>query len=106
MFEEIAGYKLNIPLISEYQNWCNKYDFKDFQVQFVKNKLNIREMFQLVGGFKNFLKIMKIMLYLYRKSPIIKKKFKLQSKVKWIVFQNRSTAKYIKPTIFLARKGD
>jgi len=106
LFEEMSGFNLNIPFISDYETWCAEFKFKDIQVRFVKNKLNLREMFQLTGGFKGYLKIMKIMLYLYRKSPIIKKKFKLQSKVKWIVFQKRSTAKYVKPTICIARKGD
>lgn len=106
LFEEIAGINLNIPFISDYETWCADFKFKDIQVRFVKNKLNLREMFQLTGGFKGYLKIMKIMLYLYRKSPIIKNKFKLQGRVKWIVFQKRSTAKYVKPTICIARKGD
>ena len=107
LFEEIAGYKLKVPFISDYKKWCADFNFEDIQVQYVKNKLNLKEMFQLVGGgFKGFLKVMKMTIYLYRKSPIIKKKFKMQAKVKWIVFQKRSTAKYIKPTICIARKGD
>ncbi|QEE17920.1 class I SAM-dependent methyltransferase [Promethearchaeum syntrophicum] len=106
LFEEIAGFKLNVPFISDYEKWCTEFNFKDIQVHFVKKKLNLRDLFQLVGGFKNFRKITKIMLYLWRKSPIIKKKFKIQRKVKWIVFQKRSTAKYIRPTICIAQKGD
>ncbi len=105
-FEEIAGFKLNIPFTSDYKNWCTEFKFEDIKLSPVKNKTNIRDMLELSGGVKNLFKIMRIMLCLYRKSSIIKKKFKIQSKVKWVVFQNRSTAKYIKPTICIARKGD
>ena len=106
LFEEIAGYKLKVPFISDYETWCVEFGFKDIQLSSVRNKTNLREMFTLVGGFKKLMKILRITLYLYRKSSIIKRKFKIQKKVKWIVFQNPSTAQYIKPTIFIARKGD
>ncbi|MHA1112237.1 MAG: class I SAM-dependent methyltransferase [Promethearchaeota archaeon] len=102
MFKEISGYPLRIPTRDEYINWVEQLGFENPKYAIVAEKVNTKDAFAMIGGFKNFFKLMKLTLYLYRHSEIIKAKFKVQKEVKKVTLRKNSTAKYIKPTVFLA----
>ncbi len=101
-FKEISGYPLRIPTRVEYISWIEQMGFKNPKYETVAEKVNTKDAFAMIGGFKNFWKLMRLTLYLYRHSDIIKAKFEVQKEVKKITLRKRSTAKYIKPTVFLA----
>lgn len=104
LFEEIAGYPLTILSTKDYETMCASQGFQDFTLQVFKEKMTIKQGFQLIGGPKNFWHLIRLMLELSRKSSAIRRKFKIQGKVKKIVFRQRKTAKYVQTAVCIARK--
>ena len=104
LFEEIAGYPLKILSSKKYVTMCEAQGLRDISLTIFKERITIKQGFQLIGGPRNFWKLMRLMIVLSRKSPAIRYKFKIQAKVKKIVFRQRKTAKYVQTAICLARK--
>ena len=102
MFKEISGYPLRIPTRDEYINWVAKFGFENCKYETVAERVSTKDAFALIGGFKNFFKLMRLTFYLMRNSEIIKAKFEIQKEVKKVTLRKKSTAKYIKPTVFVA----
>ena len=59
---------------------------------------------KLVGGFRKFVKILKLTAKLYKHSDEVKAKFKKQQEVKKIILFKRSTRKFIFPAVASAQK--
>jgi ubiquinone/menaquinone biosynthesis C-methylase UbiE len=104
LFEEITGYPLKILSTQKYVTMCEAQGLHDISLTIFKERITIKQGFQLIGGPRNFWKLMRLMTVLSRKSPAIRHKFKIQAKVKKIVFRQRKTAKYVQTAICLARK--
>ncbi len=105
MFKEISGYTLRIPTRDEYTNWMEEKGFKNCKYKTVAEKVKIKDAFALIGGFKNFFKLMRLTFYLMKNSEVIKAKFMIQKEVKKVTLRDKRTAKYIKPTVMIAELG-
>ncbi|MHA1521334.1 MAG: class I SAM-dependent methyltransferase [Promethearchaeota archaeon] len=104
IFKEVSGYPLKVPRTDEYEHLCEEVGFKEWKFLNSKHRVKIREYFKLAGGVRKFLKIMNLMLKLYKHSKAIKDKFKKQKEVKKIIMFNRSTRKFIFPAVARAQK--
>jgi ubiquinone/menaquinone biosynthesis C-methylase UbiE len=102
-FKEISGYVLRIPTRDEYINWVEQKGFGNWKYETVTETIRTKDAFALIGGFKNFFKLMRLTFYLMRNSEVIKAKFEVQKEVKKVTLRKRRTAKYIKPTVFIAQ---
>ena len=69
---------------------CEAQGLRDISLTIFKERITIKQGFQLIGGPRNFWKLMRLMIVLSRKSPAIRYKFKIQAKVKKIVFSSSS----------------
>jgi ubiquinone/menaquinone biosynthesis C-methylase UbiE len=104
IYSGLLGYKFHIPLITEYIEWLTQADFEHVYMEKQFSGMNYREQIKNVGGWKNLFKIMKIMLKLMRESSVLRKKFLQFGLVKRVIYQNRSTAKYIFQAILMGQK--
>lgn len=104
LFEEVSGYPLKVPSIAEYEEFCNQAGFLPMTHLISRHKIPLKEYFSIAGGFRNFLRIMKYVIKLYRKSPIIRVKFQKQKKVKQVIMWNRKTKKYLFTMVACAQK--
>lgn len=103
-YSSLLGYKFHIPLVTEYIEWLTRVGFEHVQIEEQFSGLNYHEQIKNAGGWKNLYKIMKITLKLMRESPLLRKKFMQFGLVKGVIYQNRSTAKYIFQAILMGRK--
>ncbi len=105
IYSEVLGYKFHIPLVTQYIDWLTRAGFGQVRVEEQIPKLGIRERVRHVGGWKKLLKISGVMLRLMRGSPVLKKKFMQIGRVKRVLYQNRSTAKFISQVVLAGRKS-
>ncbi|TFH30586.1 MAG: class I SAM-dependent methyltransferase [Promethearchaeota archaeon] len=101
---EFSGFRLTIPTSIEYTKWVKKAGFQDPLFQISRYKTSLKHFFKTVGGRKKFWELMKLTWFLYKNSSIIKEKFEKQAIVKKIIKRQRKTAKFITPTLCVARK--
>ncbi len=104
LFKEVSGYPLKVPKTDEYGHLCQEAGFKEWKFQSSKHRIKIRESIKLVGGFRKFIKILKLTAKLYKHSDEIKAKFKKQQEVKKIIMFKRSTRKFVFPAVASAQK--
>ena len=104
-YSELLGYKFHIPLVTEYVDWLTRAGFEQVRVEEHVPKLGIRARIRAVGGWKNLFKITKVTLRLMRSSPVLKKKFWQMGRVKRVLSQKRSTAKFISQVILVGKKS-
>ncbi len=104
IYSEVLGYKFHIPIVTEYIDWVTQVGFGQVRVEEQVPKLGIRSRVRAIGGWKKLFKISKVMLRLMRGSPVLKKKFMQIGRVKRVLYQRRSTAKYISQVILVGRK--
>lgn len=103
-YADLLGYKFHIPLVTEYTDWLERAGFEQVRVEGRISKPNSREQIKRVGGWKNLFKISGLMLRLMRQSPVLRKKFIQMGHVKRVLYQSRSTAKFVFQVIIAARK--
>lgn len=103
-YSNLLGYKFHIPLVTEYIEWLTRADFEHVHIEEQFSGLNFHEVIKNAGGWKNLYKISKIALKLMRESSVLRKKFLQSGLVKRVIYQNRSTAKYIFQAILMGRK--
>jgi ubiquinone/menaquinone biosynthesis C-methylase UbiE len=103
-YAELLGYKFHIPLITDFSDWLGRAGFEPVHVEERVSKPSTREQVKRVGGWKNLFKISQVMLKLMYQSPALRKKFLQMGRVKRVLYQSRSTAKYIFQAILAARK--
>lgn len=103
-YSAMLGYKFHIPLITDYVEWLTRAGFKHVHVAELFSEPNFREKIKNLGGWKNLFKIMKVLLKLMMESPELRKKFIQVGLVKRVLYENRSTAKYIFQAILAGRK--
>ncbi len=104
-YSGLSGYKFHIPLVTEYIEWLTRAGFEHVHIEKKFFRPNFREAIKNAGGWKNLYKIMKITFKLMRKSPLIRKKFLQVGLVKRVIYQDRSTAKYIFQAILVGQKS-
>ena len=105
-YSEVLGYKFHIPLVTDYVEWLTKAGFKNIHVAERFSDLNFLEKIKDIGGWKNLFEITRVLLRLMRASTVLRKKFIQVGLVKRVLYQNRSTAKYIFQAILAGRKLD
>nr|MDO8112538.1 methyltransferase domain-containing protein [Candidatus Sigynarchaeota archaeon] len=103
-YSELLGYKFHIPLSSEYVDWLTRAGFKQVNIETKISPPSFRERLDSVGGWKNLFKIIKVTLKLMRASKDLRKKFMQMGRVKRVISQQRSTAKYIFQAILVGQR--
>jgi len=103
-YSDVLGYRFHIPLITEYVQWLTKAGFEHVHIAEQFSEPSYRERIKNVGGWKNLFKITKVTLKLMLASPVLRKKFLQVGLVKRVLYQNRSTAKYIFQAILAGQK--
>jgi len=103
-YSEVLGYKFHIPLLTDYVEWLTKAGFENIHVAERFSETSFLEKIEDVGGWRNLFEIAIVMLKLMGASPVLRKKFIQVGVVKRVLYQNRSTAKYIFQVILAGRK--
>jgi ubiquinone/menaquinone biosynthesis C-methylase UbiE len=104
-YSDLLGYKFHIPLVTEYIESLTQVGFKHVHIEEKFFRPNFHEEIKNAGGWKNLYKISKIALKLIRESPVLRKKFLQSGLMKRVIYQDRSTAKYIFQAIMIGRKS-
>jgi len=104
MYSAEIGYKFHIPLFTDYVQWLTQVGFTNIHVDEKFFEPSFQEKIKRVGGWKNLFKIIKVMLKLMKASSVLRKKFIAVGQVKRVLYQNRSTAKYIFQAILMGWK--
>ncbi len=104
VYAELLGYKFHIPLITEFTDWLGRAGFEQVHVEERVSTPSTREQVKRVGGWKNLFRISKVLLKLMFQSRALRRKFMQMGRVKKVLYQNRSTAKYVFQAILAAQK--
>jgi len=103
-YSAVLGYKFHIPSITDYIQWLTKAGFENIHVAEQFSEPNYLERIKNAGGWKNLFKITRVTLKLMLASPVLRKKFIQVGLVKRVLYQNRSTAKYIFQAVLAGQK--
>ncbi len=103
-YSAVLGYRFHIPLITSYIEWLTEAGFEDVHMTERFSETDFREKIKEVGGWKNLLKILLVMLRLMLASPGLRETFIQVGLVKRVLYQNRGTARYIFQAILEGRK--
>lgn len=95
VYSELIGYQFHIPMTTEYVSCLNQAGFTDVRLVTRFPRPSFKDSWKIIGGWNNFFRLSKSIIKLMRESPTLKKKFIIQSKVKKVLWQNKSTAKFI-----------
>ncbi len=101
---EITGYMFRIPPISEYEGILKEVGLQNIHIIARFDRPKTKDLVEAVGGWKNLLKIIRIMIRLMRKSKKLRKMFINQGKVKRILTQNKKTARFILRVVMVGEK--
>ncbi len=104
-YSDMLGYKFHIPLLMEYIDWLTHARFEQVHVEETLAKLSVRERVKLAGGWKRMFRIIRVMLKLMYRSKTLRKKFTQVGRVKRVLYERRSTAKYISQVVLTGRKS-
>lgn len=104
IYSNLLGYKFHIPLSIEYIERLTQAGFKQVHIEERFSEPNFHERLKIVGGWKNLFKITKVTLKLMR-NPVLRKKFLQVGRVKRVIVQNRSTAKFIFQALLIGNKS-
>ncbi len=103
-YSEVLGYRFHIPLVAEYVDYLGKAGFVGVCVSERFKEPGFRDKVRNMGGWKNMLRIVWVTLRLMVTSSDLRNKFLKVGRVKRVLVQNRSTAKYVFQAIVMARK--
>jgi SAM-dependent methyltransferase len=104
LYSELLGYGFHIPLSTQYAEWLTRAGFEDVHVHERFSEPGVREKIRNLGGWRNLFKIVKAMLRLMRESPLLRRKFIQSGRVKRVLYQSRSTARFIFQAVLAGRK--
>ncbi len=103
-YSAVLGYRFHIPLITGYSEWLTDAGFEDVHMAERFSEPDFFQKIKEVGGWKNLLKILLVMLRLVLSSPGLRETFIQVGLVKRVLYQNPGTAKYIFQAILEGRK--
>ena len=103
-YSAVLGYKFHVPLVTEYTGWLAKAGFENIRVAERLSEPGFLQKIEAAGGWKNLFKITSVLLRLMLASPLLREMFLQVGLVKRVLYQNRSTAKYIFQGVIAGRK--
>jgi SAM-dependent methyltransferase len=104
MYSGLLGYRFHIPLIMEYVDWLTRAGFEDVRTETRFAEPSYGEKIRAIGGWKNLFRISRATLRLMRASPLLRRKFLQMGRVKRVIAERRSTARFIYQALVTGRK--
>lgn len=103
-YSEVLGYRFHIPLSTEYVDCLARAGFVDVNVSERFRSPSFRRMVRNVGGWANLFRILWVTLRLMFSSSKLRRMFLQVGRVKRVLVEDRSTAKYVFQAVITARK--